>query len=193
MKRIFALAQLAAICLCVAMAVGCEEEETSTTATPSATAPEATPESPQPASPGPEGTPATAGPTDISSRGAEIETLANTVVRTVTWGDGTTYEGTISDLVFRTAGKPDAGHGHRVVASWLGGARWQVTIFMRLIDRSVDPAVTLDLQAEFYYDEEKDDFTAANGRALFALAGQDPCTSGQPEPDYCPLDKEVRP
>ena len=55
MKRIFALAQLAAICLCLAMAVGCEEEETSTTATPSATAPEATPESPQPASPGPEG------------------------------------------------------------------------------------------------------------------------------------------
>jgi hypothetical protein len=130
---------------------------------------------------------------DISSRGEEVETLANTVVRTVTWEDGTTYEETISDLVFRTAGKPDAGHGHRVVASWLGDTRWQVTIFMRVVDRSVEPAVTLDLQAEFYYDEEKDDFTAANGRALFALTGRDPCTSGQPEPDYCPLDKEVRP
>jgi hypothetical protein len=114
-------------------------------------------------------------------------------VRTVTWEDGTTYEETISDLVFRTAGKPDAGHGHRVVASWLDGARWQVTIFMRVVDRSTEPETVTDLQAEFYYDEEKEDFTAANGRALFALTGRDPCTSGQPEPDYCPLDKEVRP
>jgi len=193
MKRIFALAQLAAICLCLAMAVGCEEEETSTTATPSATAPEATPESPQPASPGPEGTPATAGPTDISSRGAEIETLANSVARKITWEDGTTYEATIPDLVFRTAGMPDAGHGHRVVAAWLDDARWQVGISMRVTDHSVDPATSVDLQAEFYYDEEKDEFTPANGRALFALTGQDPCESDQPEPDYCPLDKEVSP
>lgn len=193
MKRIFALAQLAAICLCLAMAVGCEGEETPTAATPSATAPTAAPGSPQPASPGPEGTPATAGPTDISSRGEEIETLANTVARQVTWEDGTTYEATIPDLVFRTAGMPDAGHGHRVVAAWLGDARWQVTIYMRVTDHSVEPANSIDLQAEFYYDEEKEEFTAANGRALFALTGQDPCASDQPEPDYCPLDKEVRP
>jgi hypothetical protein len=126
-------------------------------------------------------------------RGAEIETLANSVARKVTWEDGTTYEASIPDLVFRTAGMPNAGHGHRVLASWLDDARWQVTIFMRVTDHSVDPATTVDLQAEFYYDEEKDDFTAANGRALFALTGRNACTSDQPEPDYCPLDKEVRP
>jgi len=193
MNRTFVVAQIAAICLCVVMAVGCGEEETHIAATPSATAPAATPGSPQPASPSPGNTPATAGATSISSRGEEVETLANTVVRTVTWEDGTTYEETISDLVFRTADKPDAGHGHRVVASWLDGARWQVTIFMRVVDRSTEPETVTDLRAEFYYDEEKDDFTAANGRALFALTGRDPCTSGQPEPDYCPLDKEVRP
>jgi len=193
MNRTFAVAQLAAICLCVVMAVGCGGEEAHIAATPSATAPEATPGSPQPTSPRPGGTAATAGATDISSRGEKVETLANTIVRTVTWEDGTTSEGSIADLVFRTAGKPDAGHGHRVVATWLEDARWQVTIFMRVIDRSVEPAVTLDLRADFYYDEEKDDFTAANGRALFALTGQNPCASGQPEPDYCPLDKEVSP
>jgi hypothetical protein len=193
MKRIFALAQLAAICLCLAMAVGCEGEETPTAATPSATAPTAAPGSPQPASPGPEGTPATAGPTDISSRGEEIETLANSVARKITWEDGTAYEATISDLVFRTAGKPDAGQGRRVVASWLGDARWQVTIFTRVSDHSTEPETVTDLIGEFYYDEEKDEFTAANGRALFALTGQDPCESDQPEPDYCPLDKEVSP
>jgi len=183
-KWTFALAQLAAICLCLAMAVGCEGEETSTTATPSATSPEATPASPHPVSPS---------PTDISSRGEEVETLANTVARKITWEDGTTYEATIPDLVFRTAGMPDAGYGHRVVASWLDDARWQVTISMRVTDHSVEPATSIDLQAEFYYDEEKNEFTAANGRALFALTGQDPCESDQPEPDYCPLDKEVSP
>lgn len=193
MNRTLLIAQLAGICLCVVMAVGCGGEEEHIAATPSATAPEATAGSPQPASPSPGGTPATVVATDISLRGAEIETLANTVVRKVTWEDGTTYEGTISDLVFRTAGKPDAGHGHRVVASWLDGARWQVTIFMRVVDRSTQPETVTDLVGEFYYDEEKDDFTAANGRALFALTGQDPCTSDQPEPDYCPLDKEVSP
>jgi hypothetical protein len=176
------------------MAVGCEgEKETPIAATPSATAPEATPESPQPASPTPEGTPAIAAPTDISSRGEEVETLANTVAQKVTWEDGATYEAPIPDLVFRTSGMPNAGHGHRVVASWLEDARWQVTIFMRVEDRSVDPMISTDLQAEFYYDEEKAEFTAANGRALFALTGRDSCASDQPEPDYCPLDKEVSP
>jgi hypothetical protein len=162
-------------------------------ATPSPTAPEATAGSPQPASPSPASTPPTVLATDISLRGAEIETLANTVVREVTWADGTTYEGTISDLVFRTAGNPDAGHGQRVVARWLGDARWQVTIFMRVVDHSTRPETVTDLVGEFYYDEETDDFTAANGRALFALTGQDPCTSDQAEADYCPLDKEVNP
>jgi len=193
MKRIFALAQLAAICLCLAMTVGCEEEETSTTATPSATAPEATPESPQPASPGPEGTPATAGATDSGLSAEKVESLANTVVRRVTWEDGTTYEGTISDLVFHTAGKPDAGQGHRVVASWLEDARWQVTIFMRVGDRSTEPPTVTDLVGEFYYDEEKDEFAAANGRALFALTGRNPCSSDHPDPSYCPLDQELGP
>jgi hypothetical protein len=88
---------------------------------------------------------------------------------------------------------PNAGHGHRVVAIWLDDAKWRVTIFMRVEDRSVDPMISTDLQAEFYYDEEKTEFTAANGRALFALTGRNPCTSDQPEPDYCPLDKEVSP
>jgi len=95
------------------------------------------------------GTPATAGATDIGLSAEKVESLANTVVRTVTWEDGTTYEGTISDLVFRTAGKPDAGHGYRVVASWLGDARWQVTIFMRVVDRSTEPPTVTDLVGEF--------------------------------------------
>jgi len=128
---------------------------------------------------------------DISKRGEDIETLANTVVQQVTWEDGTTYEESISDLVFRTAGKPDAGHGHRVVARWLGDTRWQLIIYMRVVDRSTEPDTVTDLTGEFYYDEEKDEFTAANGRALFALTGGDPCPSGQPDPDYCPLDKEI--
>jgi hypothetical protein len=117
--------------------------------------------------------------------------VANTVVRRVVWEDGTTQEGTISNLVFRTAGKPEAGHGHRVVARWLDDARWQVTIFMRVVDRSTEPSTVTDLVAEFYYDENKDEFTAANGRAVLALTGRNPCTSGQAEPDYCPLDKEL--
>ncbi|MCJ7510813.1 MAG: hypothetical protein MUP14_08005 [Dehalococcoidia bacterium] len=193
MKRTFALAQIAAMCLCVAIAVGCGEEETPIAATPSATAPEATPGSPQPASPRPAGTPATAGPTDISSRGDEVETLANTVAQKVTWEDGATYEAPIPDLVFRTAGMPNAGRGHRVEAIWLEDGKWQVIISMRVTDHWVDPVISVDLRAEFYYDEEKAEFTAANGRALFALTGRDSCTSDQPEPDYCPLDKEVGP
>jgi hypothetical protein len=162
-------------------------------ATPTRAVSGITPASPLPASPSARGTPITVTATDISLRGEKVETLANTVVRQVTFEDGTTYEGPISELVFRTAGKPDAGHGHRVVAAWLDDARWQVTIFMRVTDHSVEPATSIDLQAEFYYDEEKDEFTAANGRALFALTGRNPCSSGQPEADYCPLDKEVRP
>ena len=187
------VAKLGAICLCVAMAVGCGGDEEDIAATPTATAPQATPGSPEPTTPGPGVTPSTPGLSDISTRGENIETLANTVVQQVTWEDGTTYEETISDLVFRTAGKPDAGHGHRVVARWLDDTNWQLIIFMRVVDRSTEPETITDLTGEFYYDEEKDDFTAANGRGLFALTGGDPCPSGQPDPDYCPLDKEVIP
>lgn len=190
MNRTLMVAKLGAICLCVALAVGCAEEEEKTTATPTATAPQTTPVSPEPTTPRPDGTPTTPA-TSISTRGEEIETLANTVLQQVTWEDGTTYEETISDLVFRTAGKSDAGHGHRVVARWLGETRWQVIIYMRVVDRSTDPQTITDLTGEFYYDEESGEFTAANGRAVFALTGRDPCLSDQPEPGYCPLDEEV--
>ena len=185
------VAQLGAVCFCLLLVAACATQEEDIAVTPTATTPEATPGSPEPTSPGPGGTPITPGATDISTRGEEVETLANTVVQQVTWEDGTTHEESISDLVFRTAGKPDAGHGHRVLARWLGDTRWQVTIFMRVVDRSTEPETVTDLTGEFYYDEERDDFTSANGRALLALTGGDLCPSGQPDPDYCPLDKEI--
>jgi hypothetical protein len=180
MNRTLMVAKLGAVCLCLVLAAACGADEKDIAATPTAT----TPASPEPATPG---------VTDISTRGEDIETLANTVVQQVTWEDGITYEETISDLVFRTAGKPDAGHGHRVVARWLGDTRWQVTIFMRVVDRSTEPETVTDLTGEFYYEEERDEFSAANGRALFALTGENPCLSGETQPDYCPLDKEISP
>jgi len=176
------VAQLGAVCFCLLLVAACATQEEDIAVTPTATTPEATPGSPEPTTPG---------VTDISTRGENIETLANTVVQQVTWEDGTTHEESISDLVFRTAGKPDAGHGQWVVARWLGDTRWQVTIFMRVVDRSTEPETITDLTGEFYYDEEKDEFTAANGRALLALTGRNPCPSGEPDPDYCPLDKEI--
>jgi len=191
MNRTLMAAKLGAICLCVAMAVGCGGDEEDTTATPTAMTPQATPGSPEPTTPGPGGSPTIPAMTDISKRGEEVETLTNTVLQKVTWEDDATYEETIPDLVFRTAGKPDAGHGHRVVARWLGDTRWQVVIYMRVVDRSTEPETITDLAGEFYYDEETEEFTAANGRGLFALTGKDPCPPGQVEPDYCPLDKEV--
>jgi hypothetical protein len=191
-QTLLMIAKLGAICLCVVMAAACGGDEGDIAATPTATAPQATPASPEPTSPGPEGTPITPA-TDISTRGEQIETLANTVLQQVTWEDGTTYEETISDLVFRTAGKPDAGHGHRVVARWLGDTSWQVIIYMRVVDRSTEPQTVTDLTGEFYYGEESAEFTAANGRGLFALTGKNPCLSDQPEPEYCPLDEEVSP
>lgn len=193
MNRTLTVARLGAVCFCLLLVTACGAEEEDMAATPTATAPEATPGSPQPTTPSPGGTPITPGATNISARGEDVEHLANGVARQVTWEDGTTYEETIPDLVFRTADKPDAGHGHRVLARWLGDASWQVTIFMRVVDRSTEPATETHLQAEFYYDEEKDDFTAANGRGLFALTGRDSCTLDEPEPEYCPLDEEVRP
>jgi hypothetical protein len=191
MNRTLMAAKIGAICLCVVMAVGCGGGEEDTTATPTATAPQATPGSPEPTTAGPDGTPTIPAMSDIGKRAEEVETLANTVLQQVTWEDGTTYEEIIPDLVLRTAGKPDAGHGYRVVARWLGDTRWLVTIYMRLVDRSTEPETITDLAGEFYYDEETEDFTAANGRGLFALTGKDPCPPGQAEPDYCPLDKEV--
>jgi hypothetical protein len=71
--------------------------------------------------------------------------------------------------------------------------RWQVTIFLRMEDRSTDPPTVIDLQAEFYYDEGSGAFEAANGRAAFALTGRDPCAGNEPSADLCPLDKEVEP
>jgi len=182
MNRTLVVAKLGAVCLCLVLAAACATDEADIADTPTLTTPEATRASPQPTRPG---------ASDISLRGEKVESLANTVVQQVTWEDGTTHEESISDLVFRTAGKPDAGHGHRVVARWLGDTRWQVTIFMRVVDRSTEPDTVTDLTGEFYYDEERDEFSAANGRALFALTGGDPCPSGQPDPDYCPLDKEI--
>ena len=163
MNRTLTVARLGAVCLYLVLAAACAAEE-DITATQTATAPEATPTSPQPESLGPEDTPITTGTTDISARGEDIEHLANSVARQVTWEDGTTYEGSISDLVFRTAGKPDVGHGHRGGARRVGDASWQVSIFMRVVDRSTEPPTVTDVPGEFYYDEEKDEFAAANGR-----------------------------
>lgn len=193
MNRIFTVAQLVAVCFSLLLMAACGGGEEDTTATPTGAVSEGTPASPQPTSPSDEGTPFPVTETSISARGEAVERLANTVLQHVTWEDGTTYEETISDLVFRTAGKPDAGHGHRVVARWLSDTNWQVIIYMRVVDRSTDPETVTDLTGQFYYDEETDEFTAANGRAVFALTGRDPCLSDQPQPDYCPLDEEVSP
>lgn len=192
MKQARLVVQLGVVCFCLVMAVGCPAEDEDTSDTPTASVPEATQAPTQPGGLSETETPIRARPTDISSRGGEIESLVNTMVRQVTLEDGTIYEETIPDLVFRTAGKPDAGRGYRVVARWLGDGKWHITIFMRVVDYSTDPPIPLDLRAEFHYDEEKDDLSAANGRALFALTGQDPCTADRPQSRYCPLDQEVR-
>jgi hypothetical protein len=177
MNRTPVVAQLGAVCLCWRPRV--RQRSTSLLRKPGP-AQRRRQHLPSSESPGPEDTPTTTGTTNISSRGERVESLANTVVRRVAWEEGTTYEGSISYLVFRTAGKPDVGHGHRVVARWVGDASWQVTIFMRVVDRSTEPPMVTDLPGEFYYDEEKDEFAAANGRARFALTDRNPCTSGQP-------------
>ncbi len=181
MNRILLAVQLGAVCFCLLLMAACgDDEETPTPAT-----------SPQATTPTEDGTPIPATVSGISTRGEEVERLANEVEQQVTWEDGTTHKGSISDLVFETFGKPDAGHGHRVVARWLGDSSWQVTIFMRVVDYSTDPSTEYSLQGEFYYDEEKAEFTAANGRGLFALTGQNPCEADPSDPIYCPLDKEL--
>jgi len=128
---------------------------------------------------------------ELSLRGEEVERVADTAVQHVTWADGNSYDETLPTLILRTLGQPDAPHGRRVVARWLEGQRWQVTIFTHLEDRSTDPPTVTDLVAEFYYDEGSKTFEAANGRGSFALTGRDPCASDKPSADLCPLDKEV--
>jgi len=130
---------------------------------------------------------------DLSLRGENVEKVADATVQRVTWADGTVYEETIPALMLRSAGRPDAPHGRRVVSAWLGDDRWQVSIFVHLEDRSTDPATVIDLLGELYYDEGSEKFETANGRASFALTGRDPCTSGEPPADLCPLDKEIKP
>jgi hypothetical protein len=179
MNRILLAVQIGAVCFCLLLMAACGDDGDSTT--PAAS----------PTTPTEDGTPIPATVSGISARGEKVEEVANTVEQQVTWEDGTTHKGTISDLVFETIGKPDAGHGHRVVARWLGDTSWQVTISMRVVDRSTEPPTEYSLQGEFYYDEETDEFTAANGRGLFALTGENPCEDTPPDPDYCPLDKEV--
>jgi hypothetical protein len=137
-------------------------------------------------------TPSTVSPrSELSLRGEAVEKVADSTVQQVTWADGKVYEETLPELILRTVDRPDAPHGRRVVARWLEDERWQVTIFLRIEDRSTDPPTVIDLCAEFYYDEGSEIFEAANGRGSFALTGRDPCASGSPPADLCPLDKEV--
>jgi len=130
---------------------------------------------------------------DLSLRGENVEKVADSAVQHVTWADGTTYDETIPALILRSAGRPGAPHGRRVVSAWLGDDRWQVTIFVHIEDRSTDPPTVIDLRAELYYDETSNTFEAANGRASFALTGRDPCPADKPSADLCPLDKEIVP
>ena len=167
-----------------AVACGSDSDETSPSPTsPAATAATMGSQTPTSVLPG----------SDLSARGEEVERVADTSVQHVTWADGTVYEETIPTLILRTLGQPDAPSGRRVVARWLEGERWQVTIFTRIEDRSTDPPTVTDLRAEFYYDEGSEEFEAANGRASFALTGRDPCASDEPPDDLCPLDKEIVP
>lgn len=136
--------------------------------------------------------PPTAAPrSELSQRGEKVEEVADSAVQRVTWADGTVYQESIPQLMVRTLGRPDAPHGRRVVARWLGDNRWQVTIFLRMEDRSTTPPTVIDLRADFYYDEGSGVFEAANGRAYFSLTGRDPCAFDQPPADLCPLDKEI--
>jgi hypothetical protein len=129
----------------------------------------------------------------LSLGGEEVENLGGSAVLRVTWADGTVYEETLPTLMLRTVGRPDAPQGRRVVAGWLGGDRWQVTILLRTTDRSTDPATVIDLRAELYFDGASGTFEPANGRAYFALTGSDPCATEEPPADLCPLDKAISP
>jgi hypothetical protein len=180
--RIVALFLLSGI-LALAIACGSDGDGVTATSTPATPATTATPTPP-------------AGPSarsEISLRGENIETVADSAVQKVTWADGTVYEEILPSLILRTIGKPDAPHGRRVVARWLEDEHWQVTIFMHIEDRTTDPTTVIDLRAEFYYDENSQTFEPANGRGYFALKGIDPCASDEPPADLCPLDKAIGP
>jgi len=166
----------------VAVACGSDGDDASPTSTP---ATPAAVESEVPGTPLPR--------SELSIRGENVEKVANTSLQRVTWADGTVYEEIIPSLILRTIDRPDAPHGRRVVAAWLGDDRWQVTIFTRIEDRTTDPTTVIDLRAEFYYDEGSNTFEPANGRGYFALKGSDPCASDEPPDDLCPLDKEIVP
>ncbi len=166
------------------LAVGCGSGGGSTSPTATASAPATSAAGSQ--------TPATSVPrSELSLRGEAVERVADTTAQRVTWADGTVYEDTLPILILRTLGTPDAPSGRRVVAGWLEDDRWQVTIYIRLEDQSTDPPTITDLRGEFYYSESSGTFEAANGRAAFALTGRDPCASGQPASDLCPLDKAI--
>jgi len=179
--RIVLLVVISAL-LAVAVACGSDSDETPPTSAPAS--PGAT-ESQTPGTPIPR--------SDLSLRGEEVEKVADTAVQHVTWADGNSYDETLPTLILRTLGKPDAPSGRRVLASWLEGERWLVTIFTHLEDQSTSPPTVTDLLAEFYYDEGSKKFEAVNGRGSFALTGRDPCASDKPAADLCPLDKEITP
>jgi len=117
--------------------------------------------------------------------------VADNAVVKATWPDGTVYEEPLYTLMLRTLGKPDAPSGRRVVARWLGENRWQVTIYLRVEDRSTDPKTVTDLRADFSHIEGSGVFEPVNGRAVFAFTGRDPCATAEPPADLCPLDKEI--
>jgi hypothetical protein len=179
--RIIALLLFSGVLL---LAVACGSDDEGASPSPTPTAPSvAVSETPV--------TPASQSP--LSLRGEEAERVADSEVQRVTWDDGTQYEETLPTLMLRTIGRPDASHGRRVVATWLGDTRWQVTIYTHMEDRTTDPPMVTDLRGEFFYDEASKKFEAANGRAAFALTGRDPCPPDDPDPNLCPLDKEIVP
>ena len=180
--RMIALLLLSGI-LALAVACGSDGDETpptSTAATSAVAEGSEVPGTPQPRS-------------ELSIRGENVEKVANTSPQQVTWADGTEYEETIPALMLRSIGRPDAPSGRRVLARWLEDEHWLVTIFMRIEDRTTDPTTVIDLRGELYYDEASETFEPANGRASFALTGTDPCPASEPDPDLCPLDKEIVP
>ena len=50
-----------------------------------------------------------------------------------------------------------------------------------------------DLRADFYYDEETEEITGANGRGQFALTGENPCSPEEIESGECNLDEPAFP
>lgn len=186
MKRVWLVIGLGVLAVCLLAAACGEEEEDAATATPAATGTPAT------AVASPIGTP---WPGQPSLSGEEVEHLVNELVRKVTFGDETVEE-TIPDLIVRTAAEPGVGRGYRTVALFKDG-RWQITIYMRLRDPSATPSPTpslyLDLRADFYYDEETEEITGANGRGQFALTGKNPCSPEEIESGECDLDEPAFP